>query len=74
MSNIQITQNRPIVQVDGRIVNQNTAKQSAEVRSLETGERINGKILSMSNEGGVKNAQIQLGDDVVIQAKLQQNS
>ncbi len=72
MSNIQITQNRPIVQVDGRIVSQNTAKQSAEVRSLETGERINGKILSMSNEGGVKNAQIQLGDDVVIQAKLQQ--
>ncbi len=72
MSNIQITQNRPIVQVDGRIVNQNTAKQSAEVRSLETGDRINGKILSMSNDGGAKNAQIQLGDDVVIQAKLQQ--
>ena len=72
MSIIQnLTQNRPVVQVDGRIVNQNAAKSQESVRSLETGERLSGKIISMSDENGVKNAQIKLGDDTVISAKLQ---
>ena len=72
MSIIQnLTQNRPVVQVDGRIVNQNAAKTQESLRSLETGERLSGKIISMSDENGVKNAQIRLGDDTVISAKLQ---
>lgn len=72
MSIIQnLTQNRPVVQVDGRIVNQNAAKSQESLRSLETGERLSGKIISMSDENGVKNAQIRLGDNTVISAKLQ---
>ena len=72
MSIIQnLTQNRSVVQVDGRIVNQNAAKTQESPRSLETGDRLSGKIISMSDENGVKNAQIRLGDDTVISAKLQ---
>ncbi len=71
MSNIQnVSSNRLMVQVDGRIVDQNAAKQQSSARSLETGERISGKIISMSTEGGSKNAQVRLGDDTVISAKL----
>ncbi|SDB48769.1 flagellar hook-length control protein FliK [Butyrivibrio sp. INlla16] len=72
MSIIQnLTGNRPVVQVDGHIVNQNAAKSQDSLRSLETGERLSGKIISMSDENGAKNAQIRLGDDTVINAKLQ---
>ena len=73
MSNVSgLTSNRPLVQVDGRVVNQNASREQTSVRSLETGERINGKIISLTDEGGTKNAQIRLGDDSVINAKLQE--
>jgi flagellar hook-length control protein FliK len=73
MSNVSgLTSNRPLVQVDGRIVNQNASREQTSARSLETGERINGKIISLTDEGGIKNAQIKLGDDTVINAKLQE--
>ncbi|WP_026670093.1 flagellar hook-length control protein FliK [Butyrivibrio sp. AE3006] len=73
MSNVSgLTSNRPLVQVDGRIVNQNASREQTSARSLETGERINGKIISLTDEGGTKNAQIRLGDDSVISAKLQE--
>lgn len=72
MSIIQnLTSNRPVVQVDGRIIKQNASESQESLRSLETGERLSGKIISMTDEGGVKNAQIRLGDDMVISAKLQ---
>ncbi|WP_408070919.1 flagellar hook-length control protein FliK [Butyrivibrio sp. JL13D10] len=72
MSIIQnLNLNRPVVQVDGRVVNQNASESQESLRNLETGERLSGKIISMTDEGGVKNAQIRLGDDVVISAKLQ---
>ncbi|WP_026509993.1 flagellar hook-length control protein FliK [Butyrivibrio sp. LC3010] len=72
MSIIQnVTQKTPVVQVEGRVINQNAAKSQESLRSLETGERLSGKIISMTDEGGVKNAQIRLGDDTVISAKLQ---
>ncbi len=72
MSIIQnLTSNRPAVQVDGRIIKQNASESQESLRSLETGERLSGKIISMTDEGGVKNAQIRLGDDMVISAKLQ---
>ena len=73
MSNVSgLTSNRPLVQVDGRVVNQNASREQTSARSLETGERINGKIISLTDEGGTKNAQIRLGDDSVINAKLQE--
>ncbi len=72
MSIIQnLNTNRPVVQVDGRIINQKTSESQESLRSLETGERLSGKIISMTDEGGVKSAQIRLGDDMVISAKLQ---
>ena len=71
MNNIQnVNNSRPVVQVDGRIVKQNAAGQQAPLRPLENGERISGKILSLIDESGSKNAQILLGDDAVISAKL----
>lgn len=72
MSIIQnLNPNRPVVQVDGRIINQNASTSQESLRSLETGERLSGKIISLSDENGVKNAQIRLGDNMVISAKLQ---
>ncbi|WP_029321782.1 flagellar hook-length control protein FliK [Butyrivibrio sp. AE3004] len=72
MSIIQnLTQRTPAVKVDGRIVNQNAAKPQESLRSLESGDRLSGKIISMTDEGGIKNAQIRLGDNSVISAKLQ---
>lgn len=71
MSSIQnVTSSRPLVQVDGRIVNQNVDKQGSTTLNLENGERFSGKIISMSDEGGAKTVQIKLADDVVISAKL----
>ncbi len=71
MSNIQnVTANRGLVQVDGKIVNQNYGKQQTQIVSLGTGDRVSGKILSMSNDSGNKNAQIKLLDNTVISAKL----
>ncbi|WP_026526639.1 flagellar hook-length control protein FliK [Butyrivibrio sp. VCD2006] len=72
MSIIQnLTGNRPVVQVNGQIVNQNASKSQESLRFLETGDRLSGKIISMSDDNGVKNAQIRLGDDTVISARLQ---
>ncbi len=61
---------RSVVQVEGRVVDQNTSTQQRPVRNLDTGERISGKIISMSDENGTKNVQVRLNDNSVINARL----
>lgn len=47
------------------------SKTQAPLRSLETGDRLQGKIISVSDEGGNRNVQISLGGNEVLSAKLQ---
>ena len=75
MSNIQnVSGARTIVQVEGRIVPQNASEGQKPIRTLDTGERISGKIISMSDDSGSRNVQVRLGDNSVINARLNEGT
>ncbi len=75
MSDIRISQGKPVIQIESQI-NQQTGRQSSSsdsqgnLRSLDQGDRIQGKILSVSDEGGSRTVQLSIGQDEVISAKL----
>ena len=64
--NVNVSRQSQTIQVNGRTAVSSAAGSQDTVRSLETGERLSGKIVSMSDEGGVKSAQIRLDDNTVI--------
>lgn len=72
MGIIQDVLNRSQVSLpETQIQKSDLSKTQAPLRSLETGDRLQGKIISVSDEGGNRNVQISLGGDEVISAKLQ---
>ena len=71
MSSIQnVSQRQLTIQVGSHIDDQNLSKTQTSLRSLETGDRLQGKIISMSDDGQGKSAMINIGGDEVISAKL----
>ena len=74
MSDIRISQGRPVIQINSQIESQVGSKSSntpqGNLRSLDTGDRLQGKILSMSEDASGRTATISLGQDEVISARL----